>query len=192
LITGLLLAAGLGARFRQAAEPGSGHKLLQVLPNGETVAQQSLLNLAKQVDRVVVVQALDLSLRLPANTTCLSIPQAQQSDSLKAALNACEPSSDCLVALADMPLIAEPTYQAVIAALAQHNLVQAWCGQAAHPVGFKATLRPRVMAISGDQGLRSLMRSQPVHRVSVNDPGALFDIDTPADLLRLQSLRDLG
>lgn len=50
-----------------------------------------------------------------------------------------------------------------------------------HPVGFGAAWFPRLEALTGDDGARSLVRSAGARliRVTVDDPGVLQDLDTP-------------
>jgi molybdenum cofactor cytidylyltransferase len=55
-------------------------------------------------------------------------------------------------------------------------------GRRGNPVAFGARHLPALLALEGEHGARSLLRSSPVVEVTVDDPGILRDIDTPGDL----------
>jgi molybdenum cofactor cytidylyltransferase len=63
-------------------------------------------------------------------------------------------------------------------------------GRRGHPVGFSAELYSELIQIDGDDGARRVVARYPAHGVDVDDPGALLDVDTEADLdtLRKQAL----
>jgi molybdenum cofactor cytidylyltransferase len=49
-------------------------------------------------------------------------------------------------------------------------------------VGFGAELYSELAKLSGDEGARRLVARYPAHAVEVDDPGVMFDVDTPDDL----------
>jgi molybdenum cofactor cytidylyltransferase len=53
-----------------------------------------------------------------------------------------------------------------------------------HPVGFAGQLRAELEASSGDEGARRVLEAHAATlvKVPVGDPGAIRDIDKPADL----------
>ena len=51
-------------------------------------------------------------------------------------------------------------------------------GQRGNPVGFGRRHLPQLLALGGDQGARSLLKTHPVVEVAVDDAGILQDIDT--------------
>ena len=51
-----------------------------------------------------------------------------------------------------------------------------------HPVGFSAELFSELLSLTGDEGARRLLARYPAVGIEVDDPGALMDIDTLADL----------
>ncbi|MCC4117606.1 hypothetical protein LLG90_19795 [Aromatoleum toluclasticum] len=64
-------------------------------------------------------------------------------------------------------------------------------GMRGHPVGFSATFRESLFALSGDIGARSIVEAN-VHRLKTlacDDQGILTDLDTPADISRQAVLR---
>ncbi|PWD83316.1 nucleotidyltransferase family protein [Ignatzschineria cameli] len=52
-----------------------------------------------------------------------------------------------------------------------------------HPVGFKSMLFPELAQLSGDLGAQKLLKPEMTRNISVFDPGVIWDIDTPEDLL---------
>jgi len=50
-----------------------------------------------------------------------------------------------------------------------------------HPVGFSREFFAQLIALTGDRGARSVIDAHPtaVHRVDVDDPGVVTDIDQP-------------
>jgi molybdenum cofactor cytidylyltransferase len=82
-----------------------------------------------------------------------------------------------------MPLIRPETLHAVARALELHPVAfTQYRGRRGHPVGFAAELYSDLAKLSGDEGARRLVARYPSHAVEVDDPGAMFDVDTPEDL----------
>ncbi|TAL23972.1 MAG: nucleotidyltransferase family protein [Aquabacterium sp.] len=87
----------------------------------------------------------------------------------------------------DMPLVQPSTMQAVAdglshgpVCLAQHE------GRDGRPVAFSAELYSDLIRLDSDEGTRRLQMRYPAHRVGVDDPGVLLDLDEidDFDLLR--------
>jgi molybdenum cofactor cytidylyltransferase len=57
-------------------------------------------------------------------------------------------------------------------------------GQRGHPVGFASRFAQALLAVSGDQGARAVLRAHAheVFLLACDDRGILQDIDTLADL----------
>lgn len=190
---GILLAAGRGRRFDASGER---NKLLQPLPQGMCVAQQSaqtMLACFPLVIAVVPTDAPELS-RILQETGCQVSVCASAAQGMAASLvhgvefaQRWSPSA-WLVALADMPFVQSATLQALLAAQ-QAALVPSaaicapyWRGQRGNPVLFGCDWLPHLLALQGDQGARWLLQQSPVTQVDVNDPGILQDVDTASDL----------
>ncbi|WP_322048522.1 nucleotidyltransferase family protein [Paraburkholderia sp. J67] len=187
LATGVLLAAGTGSRF----DPdGLRNKLLAPLPNGTCVAREAAHRLLMVVPKVIAV------VRPGAETLAHTLNEAGcdvvfaagsvrgMGASLAAAVEADSEGESWIVALADMPRIAVSTIEAVARELdAGKPLVAPFHdGQRGHPVGFGYGHRSALVALDGDAGARSLLATQTLARIDVDDPGILRDVDTPADL----------
>ncbi len=172
LPTVLLLASGRGERFR--ASGGRVHKL-QAMLGSQTVLEHSL----------AAVRASGLPWHLE------QAEHPGMGDSIAAAVRATSGANGWLILPADLPLIQSSTLQRVSQALQQLSgqsvavvmpVLQKTGGARAHPVGFAATCRSSLMALSGDQGAARLMKSLGALELVVDDVGSVRDIDTVQDL----------
>jgi molybdenum cofactor cytidylyltransferase len=200
----LVLAAGFSRRF-------DGSKLSAILGNGSTVLQQTLQRISAATDNIVIITRrelieegiLDSGVCHSATLQCDS--PAHQTSAMRMVL--CENShlgmghtlafgisqikdwDACLVCLGDMPFIRTSTYQQLLAAMHADNIViPEYASKPGNPVGFGRIFFEKLARLSGDSGGREIIQadSQQVLRVSVNDGAILEDIDTRADLERLQ------
>ena len=188
--TGLLLAAGSGSRF----DPdGVQNKLLQVLPDGRSVAATSAANLLAVLSRVVAIVrpgAATLAQEL-AEAGCEVIvcenAAAGMASSLVRGLTHTIASNGWVIALADMPLVQPATIAALATAVAQGAdiAVPTYHGLHGNPVGFARTHLAYLLKLTGDEGARSLLQKFFVTEVVVEDAGVRRDIDTPSDLQRI-------
>jgi molybdenum cofactor cytidylyltransferase len=182
---GLLLAAGAATRF------GS-DKLQHPLPHGVAIAVQAARHLRAAVPRVVAVvrEGADATARALAAESCEVVVCATATEgmgaSLACAARAAGEADGYLVALADMPFVRPSTIAAVRDALAGGAAVAApyFRARRGHPVGFAGSLRAELAALSGDEGAKRVLDAHAAQlvKVPVGDPGALRDIDKPADL----------
>jgi molybdenum cofactor cytidylyltransferase len=190
LATGVLLAAGFGSRF----DPDGLHnKLLARMPDGTPVAQESAHRLLQVVSRVLAVvrPGSDALARLLNDAGCdvvfAAAAERGMGASLAAGIEASDDAAGWIVALADMPRIATATIEAVAQRIDRGaSLVTPFYqGQRGHPVGFGIAHRDALLVLDGDTGAKSLLMSQQVTKVDVDDPGILRDVDTPEDLRKL-------
>lgn len=192
-IAGLLLAAGIGQRFDPT---GARLKLLEPAPSGPhagapiaVAAARSLRAALADVHAVVRPAATDMQRRLHAllaaeGCRLVVCDQADQGmgASLACGARATADASGWIVALSDMPAVRAATIAAVRAALERGAATAApyFKGERGHPVGFSHACYDELVALAADQGARSVLRAHPPAVISVDDPGCLFDIDTPA------------
>ncbi|MPV71120.1 NTP transferase domain-containing protein [Burkholderia sp. BE17] len=188
LVTGVLLAGGLGQRFDPS---GLQSKLLARLPDGTPVAVAAAHRLAAATADVIAVVrpgAEKLAILLnEAGCQVVYAPDALRGmgASLAAGVRATPESNGWLVALGDMPWIAPSTYEAVTRALDTDDtsiVAPTHRGVRGHPVGFAAHHFDALAALDGDTGARALFASASVKLLDVDDPGILRDVDTPQDL----------
>jgi molybdenum cofactor cytidylyltransferase len=189
---GILLAAGRGARF-------GGAKLLAPLPAashgvaaGTAVGAASALHLLAALgDVIAVVRPGDSLLHDALAATGARVvvcPRADQGmgASLACGVAAAPEGASYIVALADMPWIAPAAIARVVQALGEGASIAApaYRGERGHPVGFAQWHRAFLLALSGDEGARALVATNPaaVTAIAVDDAGVVRDVDRPADL----------
>ena len=185
-IVGVLLAAGTATRF------GS-DKLMHPLADGTPIVIAAAANLLPACDRVVAV-VRDENCRLAdalATAGCEIVRCAEahkgMGHSLAAGVHATPDAAGWIVALGDMPFIATSSHQAVATRLRTGASLVAtqYQGQRGHPVGFSNRWFAELLALTGDQGAQTILaqQSQQLVLCTVEDPGALRDIDRPVDLV---------
>jgi molybdenum cofactor cytidylyltransferase len=184
---GILLAAGRGRRFDPS---GARNKLLQA-SNGDPVVVASARHLLSVLPHVIAVVApadggvADALRALGCDVTVCADADTGMGASLVHALRHSLPeASSWLVALGDMPFVQPATMRRLCDALGAGADIAApvWNGRRGNPVAFGARYLPELLALSGDQGARSILKTTRVTEVEVPDPGILRDIDTSADL----------
>jgi molybdenum cofactor cytidylyltransferase len=184
-IVGLLLAAGRSERF-------GGDKLAHRLPHGVAVAVQAARHLKAELDRVVAVVrpgADDTAQALAAEGCEVVVCEradAGMGASLACGVRAAGAAAGYLVALGDMPFVRPSTIAAVRDALAAGAALARpyFRTRRGHPVGFSGRFRAQLETLSGDEGAHRLLaaHAEELVKLPVGDPGAIRDIDTPADV----------
>jgi molybdenum cofactor cytidylyltransferase len=180
----VVLAAGKGSRFA-----GARHKLTQPF-GSSTVLGTTLANaLASELPVVVVTtEALAAeAARAIASRDVVILSDFEAARgmgySIAAGVAARADARGWLVLPGDMPRVSADTLRTVAAALDYHPVAYAQhLGRRGHPVGFSAELFSELLSLTGDEGARRLLARYPAVGVEVDDPGALMDIDTLADL----------
>lgn len=184
----IVLAAGKGSRFL-----GANHKLAQSL-GGLTVLATTLQHAIASHLQVVVVttEALaETACRSVAARDVIVLPEVGAPGqvglgmgySISVGVNARPDAAGWLILPGDMPRVQPVTLQTVARQLEHHAVAYAqYKGRRGHPVGFSPELYSELSALSGDEGARRLIARYPAVGVEVDDPGALVDVDTLADL----------
>jgi molybdenum cofactor cytidylyltransferase len=188
---GILLAAGRGRRFDPS---GTRNKLLQpAAAGGEPVVVASARAMLAVLPTVVAVVAPDdggVADALRALgcdvTTCPDADQGMAQSLVHALRHSLPAARGWLIALGDMPHVRVSTIQALADALAGGAVIAApVCGgRRGNPVAFSAACLPELLALSGDEGARHILKRHQVTEVAVDDPGIFQDIDQPSDLHR--------
>jgi molybdenum cofactor cytidylyltransferase len=187
-IVGILLAAGNSYRF------GS-DKLCQLVSEEESIAARSCRHLKEAVKKVVAVirpGAEELAETLAkTGASVKTCPRAHEGMGISLAFGIKETidADGWIIALADMPWIKVETIRAVAAALAEYAIVAPYyAGKRGHPVGLSCFYREKLLALSGDEGAKSILQknASQIRRLDCDDPGILLDIDRPSDLHGLQ------
>ncbi len=190
-LTGILLAAGRGARF-------GGAKLLAPIPTathgvgaGSAVGVASCLHLIAVVPAVVaVVRPGDSMLTELLRAAGARVVECARADegmgaSLACGVAAAADADGWIVALADMPWIAPASVAVVADALRGGADIAATShiGVRGHPVGFARRHYPALVDLSGDEGAKAILAEHRdrMQLIEVADGGVLRDVDTPAD-----------
>jgi molybdenum cofactor cytidylyltransferase len=185
----ILLAAGFSRRFGDV-------KLKAVLPNGNSVLQQSLHNLSKGISDIILVSRQELieygilkaipSDDIPYQLVLCSDAQGGMGHTLACGVRALPADWDaCLICLGDMPFVSPATFKQLVSAATPDNiLIPSYQGQCGHPVCFGRGFFPSLASSRGDTGARDLIKQHKnrVIELALDDPGILKDIDTPEDL----------
>ena len=110
--------------------------------------------------------------------------------SLACGVAAAAEATGWVVTLGDMPRLQSQTIRAVAACLESGAgiAIPTFGGRRGHPVGFSARHRSDLLALSGDEGARHIVRSasSAVVELALDDPGVLADVDTREDLAGLR------
>lgn len=182
----IVLAAGSGSRFN-----GKHHKLEQSLGDASVIALTLRHAIESRLPVVVVLtEPLAPAVRhLVATRDMVVLPEVGSRQglgmgfSIAAGVGARPDAPGWVILPGDMPLVQPQTIAAVARELDHHPVAYAQHrGRRGHPVGFGAELYSELATLSGDEGARRLVARYPAHGVDVDDPGALIDVDTEADL----------
>ncbi|RYH02777.1 nucleotidyltransferase family protein [Salipiger sp. IMCC34102] len=182
----LILAAGASSRMRgsdKCLEVVSGQPLLRRIAQDAVAVGETFVALHHHAEARRAVLA-----GLPV--TPIAVPSGAEglSGSLRDAVAALPACDAFLVVLADLPRIAAPEMQAVIAARSAHPDALIWRGATAsnapgHPTLFDAALRPAFATLHGDTGAAPLIARHADRTVLIPfaDDRARLDLDTPED-----------
>lgn len=186
----IVLAAGRGSRFR--AEAGADQDKLLADCVGRDgvmrpVIEQVLVNLPDSLVERWLVTSPDRTevIRLADAHGCqvLLLQSAGMGESIAAAVAASASADGWLVVLGDMPFIQTSSIERVVEALEDGGIsVPVQAGEYGHPVAFGRAFGPRLMALTGDRGGKSLFTCATVREVQVEDAGILWDVDLPKQL----------
>ncbi|HEX4539224.1 MAG TPA: nucleotidyltransferase family protein [Acidimicrobiales bacterium] len=177
----VVLAAGGGSRFA-----GRTSKLLAPFRGRPLVSWAVDAALAAALDETVVVTgAVDLSAVMPADVTLLH-NQAWPSGlatSLRVGLDWCERQAHraAVVGLGDQPLVPTEAWRTVATSTGSPIVVATYSGRRRNPVKLDRSVWPLV-PVTGDQGARAVIGSQPALVREVACPGDPADVDTVEDL----------
>jgi molybdenum cofactor cytidylyltransferase len=183
----IVLAAGFGRRFGDT-------KQLARLPNGNTILEQTLLNLCSTTSAIVLVTRAEIKPRFDHFTLPICVfDDADQGmgASLAFAMTQIPDWDAVMVCLGDMPFISPASYIALMAAAESDSIIVPIVdSQAANPCVFGRRFFAELKQLQGDKGGRRIVNRHPeaVIELAMTDSGLLRDIDTPADLAGSDSL----
>ena len=192
----VVLAAGQGSRYRAVAGANQDKLLAPCVGRDgvvRPVLEQVLLSLQAAVDKGVVdncvlltrperLEVIELGLRYGCQVELLA--SGGMGDSIAAAVAAQPDHRGWLVVLGDMPFILPDTLIRVMGSLEDGSIsVPVSAGEYGHPVAFGRQFCLPLMALAGERGAKRLFQPGRVREVPVDDPGVLWDVDTPASLV---------
>ncbi|MGO4914894.1 nucleotidyltransferase family protein [Pseudogemmobacter sp. W21_MBD1_M6] len=182
----LILAAGASRRMRGA------DKLLQEVRGLPLLRDRAVTALATgcKVWLTLPVRALKrraVLADLPVDLVEVADAGDGMAASLRAGMSALpETTEGVVVLLSDMPDITSDDIVNVINALRRDTNAHIWRGTsvdgiAGHPVLFPRWCFPALLAVTGDQGARDVLRANAdrVATIALPDQHALTDLDTP-------------
>lgn len=188
-LTGILLAAGRGKRFDPS---GVQNKLLQTVDGaaGDLVVAASAKNMLAVLPRVLAVvrpgddKVAALLGALGCEVRVCADADLGMGESLTTAIEHTKGAEGWVIALGDMPYVQPETIRALAATVERGARIAApvYEGRRGNPVAFSSFHLPLLLALSGDQGARAILKSHAVSEVVVDDAGVVRDIDTPGDL----------
>lgn len=189
----LVLAAGRGARF-------GGGKLLAAWGSGVLLDGALTAAFAAPADPVILVTGFEPE-RVAAAARAfaeragagerLSLVHAADhaqglSASLRAGLEAVPPEAEgAFVFLADMPKVPADMAGRLAGAIGPRlAAAPVFQGRRGHPVLLRRVLFDQLRALDGDRGAGAVLAGlgDDLARVDTDDPGVVFDVDTPGDL----------
>lgn len=195
MIAAIVLAAGESRRM--------GRQKL-VLPYGEKTVIEHIVSqvVASEVAQTIVVTGHDVQVveaaLLGMPVTFVENPRYKDGmlTSIRAGLQTVTLAAEgFMVVLGDQPSIDAPTINQLIEGfrtVEKGIVVPRYDNDTGHPIIISMSYRDDVMTKFDDTGLRGLIYGHPeyVHRLPVQAPGVLRDMDTPEDYER--ELKEIG
>ena len=176
----IILAAGASVRF------GSPKQLARV---GEGSMLETVVDIARSAGLTPIIVVLPTTMRAPTGTIPVvnDLPEEGISRSLRLGLAAVPTDATAaVVLLGDQPTISTGVLAELLQARGSRPIVAARAGGLlAPPVLLERSAFGRADTVTGDRGLRDLIREHPdlVTPVEVGEHAP--DVDTPEDLERL-------
>jgi molybdenum cofactor cytidylyltransferase len=176
-VAAVILAAGASTRF------GSPKQLARV---GEGTMLQAVVAIAREAGLRPIIAVVPSGLDLPADVVTVrnDQPARGMSHSLQLGIEAVPRSAvAAVVLLGDQPSLPVASVRAIVAARGTHPVVAGSAnGLLQPPVLIERSAFGVVQELSGDIGLREIVRGRPELVRSVSLEVVPPDVDTPADL----------
>ena len=180
-VAAVILAAGLGRRF---GKPKVTARL------GDRTFLGRVVELARDagLDPIIAVVPAGLQPRSGVRAVVNSHPDRGLSSSLQLGIAAVPPGTAALVLLVDQPTLARASIDAVLTARGTRAIVAAEAGgRLAPPALIEPEAFGVVATLSGDIGLREILRAHPERVWAARVPAHAPDVDTAADLAALEA-----
>lgn len=185
----LILAAGASRRMR------GDDKLLQEIDGTPLILRAVRAACAAAAEVIVTLPANDRSRRAWLGDTpalLVDVADRAMSASIRSGVAVCGADA-VMIHLADMPEIGTEEMARMVEAWQRSDAatMQATAedGSQGQPVIFHRSLFPRLSALTGDTGARSVLERHPPQHVALPGRRALTDLDTPEDWARWRAAR---
>jgi molybdenum cofactor cytidylyltransferase len=179
-VAAVILAAGASTRF------GSPKQLARV---GKGTMLEAVVGIAREAGLHPILAVVPTALDLPAGVVAVrnDEPERGMSRSLQLGISSVPPAVEAaVVLLGDQPSLPVASVRAIVAARGTHPIVAASAGGLVlPPVLLERSAFGVVEELSGDIGLREVVRGHPQLVRSVALEAVPQDVDTPADLQQL-------
>lgn len=184
----VVIAAGASSRMRapKALTPVAGQPAVTRICR--------ILHDAKVEDVAVVLGAdassIEAAVPLPARVVRHDGWARGRSSSIKAGIAALPAGLPVLVWPVDHPAVRASTVRALVSSKGAIR-VPVYQGKRGHPAWFEAALRDELLALGDDEPLHNVIHRAPerVREVPVDDPGILWNVDSPDDLKKIERLQ---
>ncbi|NDW52213.1 NTP transferase domain-containing protein [Aliiroseovarius sp. PrR006] len=186
----VLLAAGLSRRMGQ-------DKLLKRLPNGARLLEDRIhaIIASGTVPYVAIPDDPQKSVMVEATSAVpvqISNDVHGMGDSISAAIRALPDTiTGIMIMLSDLPDVTCGDLRGLMVRFDGKTILRAATedGTPGHPVIFPVRYRPSLELLSGAQGARTLLQSEPVDLHPLPGQNAVRDLDTPDDWKAWESER---
>ena len=191
-LSAILLAAGGSSRYGQCKQlvEINGSSLVRLAVNRLlALFPPDRINVVVGANSQVVAQAVS---DLPVNAVHNEHWQTGLASSLKAGINSLEPGCRAvMITLCDQALVTEAHLSRLLDqwhADPSEITASGYAGTIGTPAVIPAEFYPQLLALEGDAGAKSILKSNAGRVRTVAMPEAEFDIDVPADLEKLRNL----
>lgn len=184
----ILLAAGFSVRF-------GGIKLKAQLPNGNTLLQQTFLNILQLTENIIIIGRKELldagvydflpTTHKPFLYLCEDAESGMGHSLVCGIQQVPEDWQSVFVCLGDMPFVRTNTLCLLFnASNSQNIIIPTSHAERGHPVGFGRQFFPELLRCRGDSGAKHILKAhkQAIIEIETGDSGVVQDIDTPAAL----------
>ena len=191
-LSAIVLAAGGSSRYGQCKQlvEINGSSLVRLAVNRLlALFPPDRINVVVGANSQVVAQAVS---DLPVNAVHNEHWQTGLASSLKAGINSLEPGCRAvMITLCDQALVTEAHLRRLLDqwhADPSEITASGYAGTIGTPAVIPAEFYPQLLALEGDAGAKSILKSNAGRVRTVAMPEAEFDIDVPADLEKLRNL----
>lgn len=188
-VSAIILAAGASRRMGEENKlllPVKGQPMITRVIEGVlgSGAVEVIVVLGHEADRLTALLS-DYPIRLAYNEQYLEGMGTSIRTGVEAASHV---ASGYMICLSDLPFIEKRTYRSLVGAFNEMHLendqvitIPVCGGRRGHPVIFSSAYRPQLLACSGDEGARKIVRvhGNHVRMYEVQTQNILQDLDTP-------------